>query len=104
VVSSGIAIILCKFFRGPDVLILRALVAADEQEDDQLSQPQKIYPVAWAVVDSKLRHAIANGFEISRIAKRKPPDAHIYPRNRIAVSEICNPVGESLCLAYLRQA
>jgi hypothetical protein len=35
VVSSGIAKFLCEFLRGPDVLILRALVAADEQEDDQ---------------------------------------------------------------------
>jgi hypothetical protein len=66
-------------------LILRAFVAAVEQQDQQFSLLQKVDTATGAVNNSKLKHAIANGLEVSRFAKRQPPNKHVYTGNSSAI-------------------
>src|SRR5271157_1171705 len=62
---------LCEFRGNPDVLALRPLVAAGQQDHQRSPPSNEIHAIAWAIIDSKLRYAFADRPDIAGGHRRK---------------------------------
>jgi hypothetical protein len=82
-----------------DVPLLRALVAAGEQDDERLAPLNEINPISGTVIDPQLRDAMANRPYVARIAKLQAIDAHLDATTCFSVAQAGKPAGEQLGLA-----
>jgi hypothetical protein len=69
------AIIFAPFFRQSlrrlDVLRLRALVAAAQQNDDGVAAPLKVDPVARTIVDAQFADPLSDWLHVARVSIRQ---------------------------------
>src|SRR3974390_3472383 len=91
-----------KLDRRSDVLILRALVSAGEQDHKRFAAANELHPIAGSIIDTHLRHPATHRPDVARIAKRYTSNSSIDARSRPAVAEAAKPIREDFGLTDFR--
>lgn len=84
----------CHLLRSPDVRLLRTLVAAAQQDDEDEAPPGEVHAISRAMVDAKLRDAFADGLHVAQQTGLNPDDALGNLRGGPLVPERLEPPGE----------
>jgi hypothetical protein len=89
---------------GPlDILSLRALVSATQQNDDRCAVLHIVHAIARSIVDPHFHDALTDAPGVSRISPLHTTDAGDDPRNGIVVLQATQPVRKFRGLAHLDQ-
>jgi hypothetical protein len=76
-----------------DISLLPPFIATGQEHDDVPSVPAKIYPIAWAEVDPKLKNAGTDGFRVGEISVRELSQGPCHASAGLGV-EIVEPIPE----------
>ena len=86
-----------------DVVLLRGLVPADQEEDDLASALSEIQTIARTVVDAQLVHTASDRLVVAEVARKgNAPDAQVDSRLRIGVAQPLEPLGKLVCPSDLQ--
>lgn len=83
----------CHLLRSPDVRLLRPLVAATQEDDEDKALPGEVHAISGAVVDAKLRDAFADGLHVTQQTGLNPDNALGNLRGGPLVPERLEPSG-----------
>jgi hypothetical protein len=86
-----------------NVGLLRSLVAAGQQDDQQRLALHEINAVTRPVIYPQLRNAPSDRSHISRIADGQAIDPRLYSHSHLSVSEALEPVYEGFGLPNFNQ-
>ncbi len=84
-----------------NVLLLRLLIAAGEQDDERDAASNEIHSITGPVIDAHLRDATADGPHVTWIADLQAVDARLDAPLRTAIAQTCEPVSKDRGLANL---
>jgi hypothetical protein len=88
----------CEVQRGLDIPALGAFVATCQQDNQHCTALNKIHPVAWAIIDPKLRHPVPDRRDIAWVAQRQPLDTHQDTSPSVPITQRAQPAGECVGL------
>jgi len=75
-----------------NVAVLRTLVAAAEQNDDDIAASDEIDAITRSVIDAHLANAPADRSDVAEVAEREPANSQIDPTDGPSIAEFGNPL------------
>src|SRR5262245_2114405 len=94
----------CDRLGGPDVAILRALVAAAQKQNDQVAALLVVDAIAGPIVNSQFAHTFADWRRIARVSASETMEARGNHRLGPPVSQVTMPFPERRRLLELHRA